>query len=88
MNGLGAGATRDLEQPFLVEIALGGRSGADQVGLVGRGGVERATVGLRVDGNRADAELAQGTEDPDRDLAAIGHEHFREGRHGRILPAR
>jgi CDP-diacylglycerol--glycerol-3-phosphate 3-phosphatidyltransferase len=46
--------------------------------------VQRAAIGLRIDGDRADVELAKRSEDPDRDLAAVGDQNLRE-RHGRIL---
>ncbi|TML01929.1 MAG: CDP-diacylglycerol--glycerol-3-phosphate 3-phosphatidyltransferase [Actinobacteria bacterium] len=46
------------------------------------------TVGRRVDGDRADAQLAQRAEDADRDLAAVRDQHFAENRHcPRILQA-
>ena len=44
--------------------------------------MQRLPVGLRVDGDGADPQLAQGAEDPDRDLAAVRDEHFRGKRHG------
>src|SRR5690606_30303113 len=47
----------------------------DLVGFVGFEYVARARVGGRVHGHRADAEPAQGTDDPDRDLAPVGHQH-------------
>jgi CDP-diacylglycerol--glycerol-3-phosphate 3-phosphatidyltransferase len=46
--------------------------------------VQRSAVGLRIHRDRADPELAQRPEDPDRDLAAVGDQDLRE-RHGRIL---
>jgi hypothetical protein len=52
------------------------------VRLVGDPDVQRVAVGLRVDGDRSDPELAERPEDPDGDLAAVGDEHFGEGRHG------
>ena len=63
----------------LVQIALRRRAGPDQARLVGAPHVQRAAVGLGVDGHRADAELAQRPEDPDGDLAAIGDEHLAKG---------
>ena len=86
MHRLRSGPARNLEQSLLVEVALGGRPGADQVRLVGRGDVEGAPVGLGIDGDGGDPELAQGAEDADGNLAAIGHENFREGRHGPYSP--
>ena len=89
MDRLRAGALGGVEQPLDDEIALGGRAWADQVRLVGRAHVERVAVGLGVDGDGADAELAQRAEDPDRDLAAVRDEDLPERRtddgHRRIL---
>jgi len=59
------------DHPLAVEIALGGRARPDQARLVGAADVQRAAVGLGVDRDRADAELAQRAKDPDGDLAAI-----------------
>ena len=39
VNGFRPGARRRLEQPLLIEVALGRRARPDQVGLVGRGNV-------------------------------------------------
>src|SRR5262249_10776220 len=66
-----------------VEVALRGGRAAEGERLVGVGRVERRAVGIRVDGDRAEAELAQGPEDPDGDLAPVGHQDLRE--HARIL---
>ena len=67
-------------------MALLGRAGTDQERLVGGARVERVPVGLRVDADRADAELAQRSGRSDRDLAPVRDEHFRGKRHGaRIL---
>ena len=43
--------------------------------------MKRVAVGLGVDGDRADAELAERPEDPDCDLAPVGDEHTGERRH-------
>jgi hypothetical protein len=40
--------------------------------------MHRLGVGCRVHGNRRDAEFLAGTQDPERDLAAIGYENFIE----------
>jgi CDP-diacylglycerol--glycerol-3-phosphate 3-phosphatidyltransferase len=44
--------------------------------------VKRVAVGLGVDGDGADSELAQRPEDPNRDLAAVGDQDFRGELHG------
>ena len=57
-----------------------GGGGADAHGLVGEAHVERARVGLGVDGDGLDAELAAGAQDAQRDLAAVGDEDLLEHR--------
>ncbi len=87
VNRLRARAQRRLDEHVAAEVALRGRSGADEVRLVGGAHVRAPPVGLRVDGHATDPELAQRAEDADRDLAAVGHQHLRERRHpARILP--
>ena len=82
MNRLRAGTHRGVEQAV-------DRAGSSP--LPGRGRARYASsatatcslsaVGLRVDRDRADAELAQGAEHTDGDLAAVGDEDLRERRH-------
>ena len=69
------------------QVALGRRPVADEVRLVGGAHVRAPPVGVREDGDAADPELAERPEHADRDLAAVGDEDLREGRHmARILP--
>jgi hypothetical protein len=76
-----------VEDALLVEVALGWRAGPEEEGLVGLRDVKRAAVGLGIHGHGADPELAQGAEDPNRDLAPVGDEDFSEDGHDRrILP--
>ena len=92
MNSSRPGAKRGLDEHVAAEVALRGRAWADEVRLVGGAHVRAPPVGLRVDGDAAEPELAQGAKDPDRDLAAVRDEHLRERCHGigghdaRILP--
>ena len=87
MDRLGAGAERGLDEHVAAQVALGGRTGADEVRLVRGANVRAPPVGLRVDPHTSDPELAERPEHPDRDLPAVGHEHLRERRHAaRILP--
>ena len=46
VNRFRPGARRRVEQPHLVEVAIGRGAGSDQKGLVCRGDVQRASVGL------------------------------------------
>jgi len=82
VNRFGPRSPRRLEQPFLVEVALGCGTGPNQVRLVSRADMQRATVGLRVDGHGFDSELPQGAEDAYRDLTAVGDQDFGEDSHG------
>ena len=79
MDGVRAGRTGRAEQRLDVEIRLAGGWRSDGDRLVGGEHVGRATVGLGVDGNCAQARLAAGTCDPDGDLSAVGDE---DGAHG------
>src|SRR5262249_19891495 len=57
---------------------LAGLGGADADGLVGHQDGARPGVRLRVGDHRADAHLAAGAEDTQRDLAAIGNKNLVE----------
>src|SRR5207248_3316006 len=81
MDGLRSAATGDVEQALLVEVALGRRPRAEEIGLVRDGRVERRAIRLGVDRDRLDPELPERTEDADRDLAAVRDEHLRERGH-------
>ena len=81
VDRLGAGALGRVEHALLVQVALGRRAGPEQVRLVRGGDVQRAPVGLRVDGDGGDLELAQRAEDADGDLPAIGDQDLGERRH-------
>ena len=76
VDGVGACAAGDVEDEVAAEVALGGGRGAEPVGLVGHQDVERGAVGVGVDSNGGDAELAAGAEDSEGDLAAVGDQNF------------
>jgi hypothetical protein len=57
------------------QVGLAGGRGPDPVRLVGHPDVQCLGVGVAVDGDGTQAELAAGPDDPDRDLAAVGHEN-------------
>ena len=61
-----------------VEVALRGGRRPDRDRLVGETDVNGVPVGLRVDGDRRDLELAQGAENADCDLTAVGDEDLAE----------
>jgi hypothetical protein len=64
---------------------------AHHIGLIGFEAVHRVTILLRVDSHRAHAQLGRGTENADRDFAAVrrkkflaGDRHGLDGRRGRL----
>ena len=61
-----------------VEVALGGGRRPDRDRLVGETDVNGVPVGLRVDGDGRDLELAQGAENADRDLTPVRDEDLAE----------
>ena len=82
VDGVGAGALGDVEElARICEIALGSGRRTDVEGLVGEPHVQRRAVGVGVDGDGLDAELAAGADDADRDLAAVGDQHTTNASH-------
>ena len=81
MHGLGACARRGFDQAIHVEIARRRQRRADQERLVGDPRMQRSTISFGVHRHRADAELAQRPEDPDRNLASVGDQHAGERLH-------
>ena len=79
MDRVGLGVARDPDHLVDREIGLErALAPADPVGLVGLEPVQRELVLLRIDGDRRDAELGRGAEDPDRDLGPVGDEQAME----------
>ena len=78
VDGVGAGARRDVEQLVDDEVGLAGRRAAEGVRLVGDLHVLGVAVRVGVDRDRADAGVLAGAGDPDGDLAAVGDEDLRE----------
>ncbi len=75
MDGIGAGLDGDAHDVVDVEVGLDRALAlADQVALVRLHAVQREAVLLRVDRDRADAQLVGRTHDADRDLAAVRDE--------------
>ena len=71
------------DDPGDVQVAVGAGGLADADRPVGQRQVRRVAVGLRVDGDDLDAQLLAGADDPQGDLAAVGHQdslkHRRNG---------
>src|SRR3989440_11464505 len=86
MDRLGPRALSCGEHARLVQVALSSRPRTDEVRIVGGRDVKRAAVDLGIDGNRGDAQCAQGEREPYAYLATVCHEDFREGRHAQYSP--
>ena len=78
MDRLGAGACRSLDDRIDAKVAFRGRRRADAHRLVRERDMARQPVGIRPDGDRADAKAPQRADDPTGDLAPIGHQHGSE----------
>ena len=81
MDRLAVGDGRGGDDGRDVQVAEAGRVRADADGLVGSLDGQGGGVGLGVGDDRADAELAAGADDPQRDLAPVRDENLVE--HGR-----
>ncbi len=87
MDRLGAGTLDRVDDLVDRQVALGCRSGPEQVGLVGALDMDGVAVELGVHRNGADSELLTGADDSDRDLAAVGYQDLREHRGALTLPS-
>jgi hypothetical protein len=82
MHGSRAGRAGCVEDPGDVEVALGRRRAADVHGHICPAYEQRMPVDLRMYGDRAYAQTARRTLDPQRDLAPVRDEHrFQHGLH-------
>ena len=72
VHGVGARRYGGLDDRFRTQVALAGRWRADRHGLVGEAHVQRLGVGVGVDGDRLEPEVAARPDDADGDLAAVG----------------
>ena len=81
VEGVGPTLPGDLEDAIAPEVALprGGRADAER--LVRHAHVDGTAVGLRVDGDRSNAERATGSDDPAGDLATVSDKDLREHGH-------
>ena len=86
VDGLRAGAAGGVDQRGDREVGLGRGGGADPQRDVGGADVRRLAVGVRVDGDRAQAERAGGADHAQRDLPAVGDEDGVERHHMRKTP--
>ena len=61
-----------------VQVALGGGSAAQRVGLVGQTHVQRVSVEIGVDRHRTDAQVTAGPDDTNGDFATVGDQDLVE----------
>ena len=78
MNSLGARPGGGLEQLVDDEVALGRAQPSEGVSLVRVGHERRRAVRIRVHRDGADAQLAEGAKDPERDLTPVRNKDFGE----------
>ena len=78
MNGVGAGDLGGTDDRGHVQITVGAAGGADAHVLVRKPDVQRVLVGLGIDGDCLDPELAAGVDDSQSDLAAVRDQDFFE----------
>ncbi|GAA3980745.1 hypothetical protein GCM10022232_11050 [Streptomyces plumbiresistens] len=86
MHGVRAGGDGGLHDEVAAQIRVGGRGARQSYRRVGHARVERVPVGVRVHGDRADAQLAAGAEDAAGDLATVGDQQRSD--HGEVLHIR
>ena len=80
MDRLSTGGEGRLDDALADEIAFGRRRGADMHRMVCKLGVQRAAVGVGIDGDGGDAHAAGGADDAAGNFAAICDQDFREWR--------
>ena len=78
MNGVAAGAARDVHDLVDAQITFARRARADGVGFVGQADVEGFAVGFAENGDGSNAEFAASAQDAHGDFAAIGNQDFFE----------
>ena len=87
MDRLRTRARGRVDQLGDIEVALARRGGAKQHGLVGVAHVRCTSIGLGIDGDRLDAELAAGTKDADGNLATVRNQDaIKRRRHRASIP--
>ena len=80
MDRLGVGLPRNLKDLIDREIALARRRRPNEIGLVRPAHVQAVAVGLRIHCHGPQSKLRAGTQNPDRDLAAVGDQDFSKRR--------
>jgi hypothetical protein len=78
VDRVGVGPPPGLDHGLVIQIRVRGAGGADVVRLVGHSDVPGVFVGVAVDRDGPDAEVATRPHHPDGDLPAVSHEHLVE----------
>ncbi len=78
MDRVGAGDLRRADDGGNAQIALGAPGRPDADVFIGESDVQRILVGLRVDGHRANAELAARADHPQRNLPTVRDQNLFE----------
>ena len=81
VDRLRAGGQGGGDDPVTAQIGFAHRAGTDRDSGIGHADMQRIGIGIRMDGDGADAHRARGADDAAGDLAAIGDQ---ETRHHRI----
>ncbi len=88
MNRIHIGDLRSADHRRHVQVALRRTRRPDADRFVGKSRMQRMPVGLAVNRNRTNAHLLAGTNDAQRDFAAIGDEYFTHDYRGRTAKSR
>ena len=81
VNGLGAGALRNVDELGDVEVGVAGGCAAERKCLIREANVRGVAIGIRVDGDGREPRVFAGADDANCDLSAVGDEHRSEGSH-------
>src|SRR5689334_6098913 len=85
MDGFGTGGEGRLDEAVRSQIAVPCRSLPQPHRCVGGDDVRSLDVSVRIDGNDLDAQVTAGSDDAERDLAAVGDEDAPEWRQPRVF---
>ena len=80
VNGVGMGASSDVEYQIAAQIRFGGRREAEAVRFIGLEHVGSGAVGVGVDGDGGNAQLVAGAQDAEGDFAPVSNKDFAEHR--------
>ena len=78
MDGLGTGSQRSLDDPVSAQVRIRRRRSTDPATFVGQAHMLRTRIGIGIDRNRGNAQMAAGALDTAGDLTAIGNQELGE----------